>query len=255
MLFAISIIWVAFFSFIYHIQMDKKNQGYQTPMKTKPVLRSLSATFDASNFIVTEVPKEITSKWITSHPPLSIVIENVWTLEECQTWIEDSESAGYGDVGGGQQLRIADVRNSKRSIIDDPVRAEQLWERIKGSVAMDHIANYSPLELNEWLRFLRYDPGEYFAPHLDGCYDRPDDHDRAGDLSYVTVQIYLNEGFEGGSTRFFDKNNDELYYDVVPKIWAVLLFDHRMLHSGEEVKSGRKYAVRTDIMFTKDRRI
>lgn len=38
------------------------------------------------------------------------------------------------------------------------------------------------------LRFLRYDKGEYFAPHFDGQYRREN-----GERSYITVQVYLNE--------------------------------------------------------------
>ena len=38
------------------------------------------------------------------------------------------------------------------------------------------------------LRFLRYDPGEYFKPHMDGTYQREN-----GDRSYITIQLYLNE--------------------------------------------------------------
>ena len=32
----------------------------------------------------------------------------------------------------------------------------------------------------------------------------------------------------------------------------VLIFQHDILHSGSELKKGRKYCVRTDVMFSKD---
>ncbi len=38
------------------------------------------------------------------------------------------------------------------------------------------------------LRFLRYDPGEYFKPHMDGSYEREN-----GERSLITVHLYLNE--------------------------------------------------------------
>lgn len=37
----------------------------------------------------------------------------------------------------------------------------------------------------------------------------------------------------------------------MPKTGSVLIFDHPMLHSGEVLVKGRKYAMRSDIMFTK----
>ena len=39
--------------------------------------------------------------------------------------------------------------------------------------------------LNERLRFLRYDPGEYFAPHMDGHYSRPD----GSETRFVTLVL------------------------------------------------------------------
>jgi hypothetical protein len=38
------------------------------------------------------------------------------------------------------------------------------------------------------LRFLKYNPGEYFAPHMDGMYMREN-----GERSFVTIQLYLNQ--------------------------------------------------------------
>ena len=98
--------------------------------------------------------------------------------------------------------------------------------------------------MNERLRFLRYDPGERFAPHNDGCYVRPD----KSELSFITVQLYLNEGFQGGSTTFLSWNEEDRL-EVVPKIGRVLVFEHRILHEGSPLVKGRKYAVRTDAMY------
>lgn len=98
--------------------------------------------------------------------------------------------------------------------------------------------------LNERLRFLRYDPGEKFEPHHDGTYTRDD----GSESSFITVQLYLNEGFSGGSTTFL--SNDEYQrLECVPKIGRVLIFEHRLLHEGSALKKGRKYAVRTDVMY------
>ena len=38
------------------------------------------------------------------------------------------------------------------------------------------------------LRFLRYNPGQYFKPHFDGMYERTN-----GERSFITLQLYLNE--------------------------------------------------------------
>jgi hypothetical protein len=112
---------------------------------------------------------------------------------------------------------------------------------------------YELVGLNERLRFLRYDLGGAFAPHSDGSYPRPREHPNYGDISRVTVQIYLNEGFEGGTTRFFPFEshiNDE-HFDIISQTGALLLFEHPLRHSGELVTQGRKYCLRTDVMYRK----
>lgn len=50
----------------------------------------------------------------------------------------------------------------------------------------------------------RYDPGDKFKAHYDGSYVRPD----GSAETYITLQIYLNEGMEGGETTFL-RNVDE----------------------------------------------
>ena len=105
------------------------------------------------------------------------------------------------------------------------------------------------LGLNHRFRFLRYDPGDYLRPHRDGSFAKDDD------ISFVTLQLYLSESFVGGETRFLplgsDSNNlkEGQYFDVVPRIGTILLFQHDLGHEGRELVEGRKYAVRTDIMY------
>lgn len=54
---------------------------------------------------------------------------------------------------------------------------------------------------------------------------------------------------KGGATTFHSWNMRERI-DVVPKYGRVLLFQHRgLLHSGEDVVSGTKLTMRTDIMY------
>lgn len=40
-------------------------------------------------------------------------------------------------------------------------------------------------------------------------------------------------------------------YDVLPKAGRILLFQHRdLIHSGDDVISGTKYTMRTDLLYT-----
>ena len=56
----------------------------------------------------------------------------------------------------------------------------------------------------------------------------------------------------GGATRFFSVRALDKFVDVNPQPGACLVFQHRgLLHSGEEVESGVKYTLRSDVMYEK----
>jgi hypothetical protein len=59
-----------------------------------------------------------------------------------------------------------------------------------------------------------------------------------------------NEPLVGGATRFFSTYIPDRYMDINPQTGACLVFQHRgLVHSGEEVVSGVKYTVRSDVMY------
>jgi hypothetical protein len=65
--------------------------------------------------------------------------------------------------------------------------------------------------------------------------------------------IYLNEDFEGGGTSFAGgpyPARSFASFQVTPKKGMALLFHHPITHKGEPVQRGRKYVLRTDVMFS-----
>ena len=175
---------------------------------------------------------------------------------------------------------MSHVRNSDRCIVDDPVLAEEVWQRavrtlnslepdqrqrVYGSDALqlerlyEIPGGWTAVGLNERLRFLRYNSGMFFKPHYDGQYVRQSDASgsaRNGETSFVTCQLYLNDNFEGGETRFLvpPEKKSSLPFpstDVIPKTGSVLLFQHDLLHEGRTVTAGCKYIMRTDVMYTR----
>lgn len=146
---------------------------------------------------------------------------------------------------------MTDVRNNDRCIWDSKDEVDKIWARVKDFIPAVWKGR-RVLGLNERLRFLRYEPGQYFAPHFDGTYMRDN-----GERSYITFQAYLNDGFEGGATTFLkmaglraeSTEPKHVNCEVVPKVGSVLVFQHDMLHEGSRLLSGKKYAVRTDVMY------
>ncbi|KAH8071150.1 hypothetical protein JL721_4581 [Aureococcus anophagefferens] len=84
------------------------------------------------------------------------------------------------------------------------------------------------------LGVLRYAPGERFEPHYDLVVDYPPDR-----RSLVTVLVYLTDGFEGGDTAFLDAAAPSSSpAAVAPRVGRVVLFEHGLFHSGQEVVAG-----------------
>jgi hypothetical protein len=64
--------------------------------------------------------------------------------------------------------------------------------------------------------------------------------------------VYLNADFEGGETSFSTSNRSSVPWPnlrVKPEIGKALLFHHPITHKGETVVAGRKYVLRSDLMF------
>eukprot|EP00296_Roombia_truncata_P008157 JP446633.1.p1 GENE.JP446633.1~~JP446633.1.p1 ORF type:complete len:221 (-),score=47.43 JP446633.1:299-919(-) len=198
--------------------------------------------------VLTAVPVDLPQD--VSKDVLAFTIDNVFSKEECEEMMKLTEEIGYEpalvNIGGGRQMLMNDVRNNMRCIVDSQERAEEIWKRIKPFVPST-FRGRKALGLNERLRFLRYDPGEMFASHFDGCYQREN-----GERSYVTVQLYLNEGFRGGETTFLGRGSQFEECHCVPRTGMVLVFQHNLFHQGSAVVEGRKYCVRTDIMYAAD---
>lgn len=171
--------------------------------------------------------------------PEIAVVNNFLSAAECLQFIAESEADGYSEAmittSHGQVMR-KDIRNNTRMLRNDPELAAALFEKAK-PILPQQVGNYQLLGFNELFRFYRYHPGEQFKKHRDGSYIR-----NAQEVSYYTFMIYLNAGFEGGSTLF-----DEL--EIIPETGKALIFRHTQLHEGTTVNSGVKYVLRTDVMY------
>jgi hypothetical protein len=168
----------------------------------------------------------------TVHPVLSIA--------ECVAHIADAQTRGFEVAtinSYGKPVIDHGARNNDRAIFDAPLLADDLWQRLRAHIP----ASWGGMQacgLNERFRYCRYRPGQRFAWHVDGSYERAN-----GEKSLLTLLLYLNEGYEGGATRFGA-------CEVKGQRGMALLFDHKLRHEGEELRRGIKYVLRSDVMFT-----
>ena len=177
------------------------------------------------------------------------VIHDFFTADECQSSVVRSEQAGYDAATvttPAGAVRIAEVRDNARLIVDDGALAEQLWQRAQPFMP-PRVDSWRAVGLNERFRFYRYDPGQKFAPHFDGYFERDN-----GDRSQLTFMVYSNDDFTGGETKFYGQDGDRAVQRVAvrPVRGMALVFAHLQLHEGASVVEGRKYVLRTDVMYT-----
>ncbi len=138
----------------------------------------------------------------------------------------------------GDQVVDLSIRKCSRFMVKNAQITDHIWQIIKDEVKFGTI--------NPMLRFLKYEVGDYFKPHYDSDYV-----DENGKTSKITIQIYLNEEFEGGETIFYNpENEDHILYRHKPKTGDILLFEQEaFLHSGDKITFGTKYCVRTEMMY------
>lgn len=169
-----------------------------------------------------------------------LVVPHLLSEAQCHRILLDAEARGFAPAtvrtpNAGQI--ISQIRNNERVDFEDSDLLTCLWSAIQ-----PHLDGASGLDPH--LRVYRYDVGQRFKAHKDGAVTV---NDQTSQLSFL---VYLNDDFEGGQTRFGRRETSFLFE---PDIGAGLLFPHGSWHEGMEVTRGRKYVLRTDVLYPSER--
>lgn len=178
-----------------------------------------------------------------------VTIDDFLTADQCQAMIDHAEANGFeaASVRTGQGAKMmTQVRNNDRFIFDDAALASEFWRGIEMFLDAFEL-ELEPVALNERFRFYRYDPAQRFKRHRDG------EELIGGRVSKITALIYLNDDCEGGATvftehEFTDGGRIDDVVTIQPRRGTLLMFRHHLWHEGQEVTSGRKYVLRTDVL-------
>lgn len=173
---------------------------------------------------------------------------NLLSKTECARIVGAAEGRGFGATSYPK-----DYRGNLRLITTDISLADALWGRLQNFVPTKVSSTGDEWEasgLNDCWRLSKYHPRDVFERHVDACFMPTYD-----ESSMFTVNIYLNDGFAGGSTRFYFEEGDRDVADlaVTPEAGLCLLFrqppGQYYDHDGEKVRSGLKYLLRSDVMY------
>ena len=171
--------------------------------------------------------------------PLIYVVRNFLSPNQCkyvrmvaQPWLAPAMIV-HPITGEGM---LDPIRRSE-TMNFGPVFEDLIIQRINRRIAE---ATNTPLANGEPLSVLHYNPGQEYRAHLDAF-----DLAEPGAQRAVTALIWLNDGFEGGATRF-----PELELDFVGNPGDLFVFrnvdaegkcDRRTMHSGMPVTGGEKW--------------
>ncbi|KAK3596503.1 hypothetical protein CHS0354_007410 [Potamilus streckersoni] len=199
------------------------------------------------------------------------LLSNTLTAAECHFFIDEGEKLCFDQIYGVRD----DYRSCKRITFQSTELAVTLWDRVKthvqdivieGDPHKFHIhgipfllqGRWHPTGLNDIFRLCRYLPGNHFSPHFDGHYSKS-----PSERSLKTFMLYLNGDFSDGCTNFVHENQtlykDELgrycaeekniLHSIKPETGLAIIFNHHRLHEGQAVRDGKKYILRSDIMY------
>ncbi len=204
--------------------------------------------------------------------PGTFQLLNVLSRDECRRFIELTESLGYLPDAAVSLPRSVRHNHNATWVVDEQTDGI-IWRRCQDFTTVDRgfFEDKKALGLNARFRFYRYERGDFFKPHTDGAWPGsraigrqliPNAYpDR---FSQMSVLLFLSDGFEGGDTLFLvnennssrpARNQDEAeWVKVRTPVGGALCFPHGLhplhrLHSSEEIVSGVKYIIRTDMLF------
>eukprot|EP01062_Namystynia_karyoxenos_P073560 TRINITY_DN70359_c0_g1_i1.p1 TRINITY_DN70359_c0_g1~~TRINITY_DN70359_c0_g1_i1.p1 ORF type:complete len:282 (+),score=90.08 TRINITY_DN70359_c0_g1_i1:91-846(+) len=172
-------------------------------------------------------------------------VRGLLTPDQCASLVRYSEAVGFEAARVNIDFEghdIPAVRNNWRTMIDDEQVAAELYRRVKDFVPQA-VDSLRPCGTNRRFRVLRYDAHQQFSDHADGRYTDPE----TGAESVLTFQVYLTDDFSEGATTFVGPAGDVV--DVLPVTGDALVFSHALVHRGTPPVGGRKYALRSEVMY------
>mmetsp|Transcript_116055 Transcript_116055/g.300885 ORF Transcript_116055/g.300885 Transcript_116055/m.300885 type:complete len:224 (+) Transcript_116055:3-674(+) len=180
------------------------------------------------------------------------VVDNVISPEVCRKLVALAEAAGFRERWNSR-LGVVTL------FLDDELE-RSIFERVRPFLP-DHVGG-RPLGINKRWAVIKYGPGQYMNPHIDGhvpgtMRDGDQLKYQVGTRSYMTALFWLADDVVGGETVFTFPQGGT-WVKIPPKTGAALFFNHGQnavsnpLHHGGTVKSGFKYLVRSDVIYGHD---
>lgn len=165
-------------------------------------------------------------------------IDGLYKTEQLDEW-----SSRIGDCNGDKPFTDRGFKNGKIVL---PAVSGLMWGAIR-----PHLPDvYTDRNGRRWCfrrasRYVMYakvSEGQSFPLHTDTGSELSSTEE-----SRFTVLTYLNDGFGGGNTVFYDDNFIKTV-EVMPKKGRTLVFDIELFHEGQPVLCGEKLWIGTELV-------
>jgi NAD+ synthetase len=232
------------------------------------------------------LPKDLVDKMYDNQTKVSVKVkDSVYNLsgilvpKECEELVNFLQSQTWvptGKDGYTKTFNEDQTPGSYRISSFSQSLADLLWYRLQQFLPATRIMTeadktdfhphsvWTPMGISPVFRFIKYEKGGELIPHFDAPYVYHD-----GKKTLMSLVIYLTTN-KTGATRIIKDNQDtlpfsersfqdwlrpakteEIISSIKPTSGCGIMFDHRILHDGEEVSEETKIILRTDIIFTK----
>jgi hypothetical protein len=197
--------------------------------------------------------------------PRSCLLQNALTHKECHQIVQTATHLGFRPDHPVSIENPTGI-DSCEWFVDASIR-DKLYARVQQCLPQtvenekgDTIATLK--SINPRWRLFRYGQDCVYRPHIDGSWPESRlneegayECDESGATrSYYTLLMYLNQGFEGGETKFYFASPEGMVCrGIVPLQGALMIFPQAntasLIHEGSRVTKGTKYVVRTDVLY------
>merc|ERR1719203_2349328 len=192
----------------------------------------------------------------------AFVLRNFLSVAECDDVIRQAEAFGMCAPSETHRMRLCErVKVMSEDLADVLFQRAlpylndiQVWEseRPRGVPTAAMLGAWKPSTINPCFRVCRYDVGGFFLPHHDGDFVKS-----SRNRSLKTFMVYLNDDFDGGPTNFYDESQphytkadpEKVILSYQPECGSCLVFNHNITHDGGELRHGRKYILRTEVLY------
>lgn len=182
-------------------------------------------------------------KQLSDHPFQIFSISNLYTNDEIKSYIQQINDFSTN-------LNSINTRDIYKKIKrKDTTHSELIFSRIKHLLPENYLdqrgIEWTLSGISDYIHYAHIKENQMIGIHSDtgSVFDPIENR-----YSKFTLLTYLNNEFGGGETVYYV---DEEKIEIKPETNKTIIFDIELFHEGKKVLEGRKYWLKTDLIYSR----